>query len=65
MTIQEALNKVKPICFIHIQELQRESDALKNVSKETAVALGHEVQQLSKAMRILTEYVSNFIDDGK
>tara|TARA_Y100000310_G_scaffold28683_1_gene27305 strand:- start:746 stop:943 length:198 start_codon:yes stop_codon:yes gene_type:complete len=65
MTTKEALDKVKTICFAHIQELQHESNALKDVNKETVVALGHEVQQLSKAMRILTEYVSYSIDDGK
>ena len=65
MTIQEALNKVKSICFSHLHELQKEADAVKNTSKETAKALEYESQQLSKAMHILTKYVSDLIDDGK
>ena len=65
MTIQKALDKVKSICFSHSHELQKEADAVKNSSKETAKALEYESQQLAKASRIITEYISNSIDDGK
>ena len=65
MTTQEALNKVKAICFSHLHELQKEASKVKDTSEETTKALEGEVHELSKAMHILTKYVSDLIDDGK
>ena len=65
MTTQEALNKVKAICFSHLHELQKEASKVKDTSEETIKALEWEIHELSKAMHILTEYVSNLIGDDK
>lgn len=65
MTTQEALNKVKGVCFSHLHELQKEADAIESTSEETAKALEYESQQLAKSINILTKYISNSIDDGK
>ncbi len=65
MTIQKALNKVTNICFSHLLELQKEEEAIKENDKLSATALAEEQQQLSKALNIVRELVSNSIDDGK
>ena len=63
MTTQEALNKVLGVCFSHLQELNKEEKF--NQDKLTADILKQEQQQLSKALNIVREYISNSIDDGK
>jgi hypothetical protein len=65
MTTQEALDKVKSICFSHLQELQKEADAIKSESEETAKALEWEIRELSEATYLIMESVSGSIDDGK
>ena len=65
MTTQEALDKVKSVCFSHLQELQKEADAVKGASEETAKALEWEVHELSEATHLIMEFVSNSINDGK
>ena len=66
MTIQEALNKVKGICLSHIQELSKEMEQLKGTpAKDLTVSFEHEIQQISKSLRILHKFISNSIDDGK
>ena len=65
MTTQEALDKVKSICFSYSHELQKDADAVRSSSEETAKALEYEAQQLVKASHIITEYISDSIDDGK
>ena len=65
MTTQEALDKVTNICFSHLLELQKEEEATKENNKLSATALAEEQQQLSKALNIVREFVSNSFDDGK
>jgi|1_EtaG_2_1085319.scaffolds.fasta_scaffold78545_2 hypothetical protein len=69
MTTQEALDKVKSVCFSHLQELQKEADAMKEifplVSEETAKALEWEIHELSEAIYLIMESVSSSINDGK
>ena len=65
MTTQKALDKVKSVCFSHLQELQKEADAVKGESEETAKALEWEVHELSEATYLIMEFVSSSTDDGK
>lgn len=65
MTIQEAINKVTSVCFSHLQDLNKEEQAIKDKEKFTADALKEEQEQLSKALNIVRETVSNLVDDGK
>ncbi|MBC8410411.1 MAG: hypothetical protein H8E12_17065 [Rhodobacteraceae bacterium] len=66
MTTQEALDKVRGICLSHTQELSKEIEQLKETpSKDLTVSLEHEVQQISKSLRILYEFISNSVDDDK
>ena len=65
MTIQKALEKVKSVCFSYSHELEKDADAVRSSSEETAKALEYEAQQLIKASNIVTEYILNSIDDGK
>tara|TARA_Y100001963_G_C6688254_1_gene403316 strand:- start:258 stop:455 length:198 start_codon:yes stop_codon:yes gene_type:complete len=65
MTTQEALNKVLGVCFSHLQELNKEEKFNQDKDKLTADILKQEQQQLSKALNIVREYISNSIDDGK
>jgi len=66
MTIQEALNKVDGICLSRIQELSKEMEQLKETpAKDLTVSFEHEIQQISKSLRILHKFISNSIDDGK
>ena len=69
MTTQEALDKVKSVCFSHLQELQKEADAVKEIfplaSEETAKALEWEIHELSEAIYLIMESVSSSINDGK
>jgi flagellin-specific chaperone FliS len=66
MTTQEALDKVRSICLSHTQELSKEIEQLKGTpAKDLTVSLEHEVQQISKSLRILYEFISNSVDDGK
>ena len=65
MTAQEALDKVKSVCFSHLQELQKEADAVKEMSEETAKALEWEIHELSEAIYLIMESVSSSINDGK
>jgi flagellin-specific chaperone FliS len=66
MTTQEALDKVRNICLSHTQELSKEIEQLKETpAKDLAVSLEHEIQQISKSLRILYEFISNSVDDGK
>jgi flagellin-specific chaperone FliS len=66
MTTQEALDKVRSICLSHTQELSKEIEQLKKTpAKDLTVSLEHEIQQISKSLRILYEFISDSIDDGK
>ena len=66
MTTQEALDKVRNICLSHTQELSKEIEQLKETpAKDLIVSFEHEIQQISKSLRILREFISNSIDDGK
>ena len=65
MTTKEALDKVKSICFSHLQELQKEADAVKGQDEETVKALEWEIHELSEATYLIMESVSGSIDDGK
>jgi hypothetical protein len=65
MTTKEALDKVKSICFSHLQELQKEADVVKDQSEQTAKALEWEIHELSEATYLVMEFVSGSIDDGK
>ena len=66
MTTQKALNKVMNICFSHLQELSEEiEECINNKDELTADILKQEQQQLSKAINIGREHISDSIDDGK
>ena len=65
MTIQKALSKVSNICFSHLLELEKEEEMMKEIDESSATALAEEQQQLSKALNIVREFISNSIDDGK
>jgi hypothetical protein len=65
MTIQKALSKVSNICFSHLLELEKEEEVMKEIDESSATALAEEQQQLSKALNIVREFISNSIDDGK
>ena len=63
---QKALNKVMNICFSHLQELSEEiEECINNKDELTADILKQEQQQLSKAINIVREHISDSIDDGK
>jgi hypothetical protein len=63
MTTKESLDKVKSVCFSHLQELQKEADAVKGASKETAKALEWEIHELSEATHFVIKCVNDFIKD--
>ena len=66
MTIKEAFQKIENICLSHTHELSKEIEQLKETSaKDLIVSFEHEIQQISKSLRILREFISNSIDDGK
>tara|TARA_R100000008_G_C3536737_1_gene142468 strand:- start:633 stop:833 length:201 start_codon:yes stop_codon:yes gene_type:complete len=66
MTIQEAFKKVSNVCHANIQELTTDIERLKDTpQKDLTVSFEHEIQQISKSLRILNEFISNSVDDGK
>tara|TARA_R100000995_G_C3434336_1_gene100064 strand:- start:532 stop:729 length:198 start_codon:yes stop_codon:yes gene_type:complete len=65
MTINEAFNKVKSICFTRIVELETEAEKIKDIDKLTANTLTEEKNDLAKALHFVQEYFKNSVDDGK
>ena len=66
MTIKEAFQKIENTCLAHTHELSKEIEQLKETpAKDLIVSLEHEIQQISKSLRILCEFISNSIDDDK
>ena len=66
MTTQEAFNKVRSVCLSHTQELSKEIELLKETpSKDLIVSFEHEIQQISKSLRILNEFILSSVDNGK
>ena len=66
MTAKEAFKKIESICLSHTQELSKEIEQLKEApAKDLIVSFEHEIQQISKSLRILREFILNSIDNGE
>ena len=61
MTIEEALSKIKAICFSHLHELQKETE--RNPNEETRKALEWEIYDLSKAIHLIIKCVTDSIEE--
>ncbi len=67
MTLNEATDKIKSVCFSHLFDLNKEIEALSEEPEDnpTKKALKLEIKELSEAAHILMQYFSNTVDDGK
>ena len=61
MTIEEALIKIKAICFSHLHELQKETKS--NPNEETKKALEWEIHELSKAIHLIIKCVTDSTEE--
>tara|TARA_Y100000361_G_C11059686_1_gene289777 strand:- start:514 stop:702 length:189 start_codon:yes stop_codon:yes gene_type:complete len=58
MTIKEAFKKVANVCHSNIQEKTTDIERLKDTpEKDLIVSFEHEIQQISKSLRILREFI--------
>ena len=66
MTINEAFKKINNVCLAKTQELRTYIERLKDSpQKYLIVSFEHEIQQISKSLRILREFIADSVDDGK
>ena len=67
MTLNEAKDKIKGVCFSHLHDLNKEVEALTEEPEDnpTKKALKLEIKELSEAAHILMQHFSNSVDDGK
>jgi hypothetical protein len=66
MTINEAFKKINNVCLAKTQELRTDIERLKDSpQKDLIVSFEHEIQQISKSLRILREFIADSVDDGK
>ena len=62
MTINEAFKKINNVCLAKTQELRTDIERLKDSPQKDLIV---SFEQISKSLRILREFITDSVDDGK